>query len=170
MASRGHDVFCCRRMCGKHNGRNRRSFFSPAHESENGGMRVSEDALCTPAGDAAREAVGIVESVCTQRVKHVSDRNRFFLRLLLLPLLRSSNCYPHESRKRQKTGPVPVFPFCYNAAVMTSDTKLETQHASNEHCEKPDAEQTPPDKQTAAQFSETQRVRLFILLKALREL
>ena len=118
MASRGHDVFCCRRMCGKHNGRNRRSFFSPAHESENGGMRVSEDALCTPAGDAAREAVGIVESVCTQRVKHVSDRNRFFLRLLLLPLLRSSNCYPHESRKR------PNFSVCQECPALEASKNL----------------------------------------------
>ncbi|MDD5056158.1 MAG: hypothetical protein PHZ00_07900, partial [Candidatus Peribacteraceae bacterium] len=40
-----------------------------------------------------------VKSVCFQRVKHVTDRNRFFLGVLLFRLRRSSNCYPLDFPK-----------------------------------------------------------------------
>jgi len=62
-------------------------------------MRVTEDALNTPASGTSGEAIGIVETVGMEGAKHVTDRNRFFLGVLLFRLRRSSNCYPLDFQK-----------------------------------------------------------------------
>ena len=55
--------------------------------------------LSTPPSGTSGEVIGSVKTVGTEGAKHVTDRNRFFLSVLLLPLLRNSNCYPLDSAK-----------------------------------------------------------------------
>jgi len=62
-------------------------------------MWVTEDTLSAPASDASGEGIGIVETLSTEGVEHVTDRNRFILHVLLFNLLKTSNCYPLDSPK-----------------------------------------------------------------------